>query len=274
MNHLTDQHLTDQELIEYSYGEGDRAAIEKHFEACAECEKAYGALQLDLAEMRFSQPPARDASYGDRVWESLEGWLPAYPVRKRSWLGGGLWRNLSLAAACAGLVACAFFGGRMWERWQTKIAAGNHPAQAQPHAHAPQRVVVVVLSDHLDRSERLLVELKHVDADSIEMVSPLRDEARSLLAANRICRKNVKQDDDPALAPALDHLDRLLAEMANEPSGLNSATITRLQDEMNKDGLLFEVRVLRSRIPHARGSGTNSAGANGTGANSSRGGIL
>jgi hypothetical protein len=262
-------HLTDQELIEYGYGEGDRAAIEKHFVACAECEKAYGAVQLDLAEMKFAQPPARDASYGERVWESLEGWLPAYPARKRSWLGGGLWRNLSLAVACAVLLACAFLGGRMWERWQTKIAAGNHPAQAQPNAHAPQRVVVVVLSDHLDRSERLLVELKHVDADSTEMVSPLRDEARSLLAANRICRKNVKQDDDPALAPALDHLDRLLAEMANEPGGLNSATITKLQDEMNKDGLLFEVRVLRSRIPHAQG-----AGANGTRTNSSEGGTV
>jgi hypothetical protein len=28
---------------------------------------------------------------------------------------------------------------------------------------------------------------------------------------------------------------------------LNSQTISRLQDEMNADGLLFEVRVLRSR---------------------------
>jgi hypothetical protein len=117
----------------------------------------------------------------------------------------------------------------------------------------------VVLSDHLDRSERLLVELKHVDADSTEMVSPLRDEARSLLDANRICRQNAKQDDDPALTGALDHLDRLLAELANEPGGLNKATITRLQDEMNKDGLLFEVRVLRSRIPHAQGAGVESS---------------
>jgi hypothetical protein len=250
-------HLTDQELIEYGYGEGERAAVEKHFETCGECEKAYGALQLDLAQMKFRDPPARDASYGDRVWESLEGWLPAYTARKRSWLGGGLWRGLSYAAACAVLLACAFVGGRMWERREAKIAAEHHPTTAQPNAHAPQRVVVVVLSDHLDRSERLLVELKH--ADNPEMVSPLRDEARSLLAANRICRKNVKQDDDPALATALDHLDRLLGEMANEPGGLNSATVTRLQDEMNKDGLLFEVRVLRSRIPHAQGPGANSA---------------
>jgi hypothetical protein len=109
----------------------------------------------------------------------------------------------------------------------------------------PQRVVVVVLSDHLDRSERLLVELKHAEGGGVAF--PLRDEARSLLPANRICRKNAKQDDDRALSTALDRLDHLLVELANQPDGLNSQTISRLQDEMNVDGLLFEVRVLRSR---------------------------
>jgi hypothetical protein len=40
---------------------------------------------------------------------------------------------------------------------------------------------------------------------------------------------------------------------------LNSAAIARLQEQMNADGLLFEVRVLRSRIPEERGAGTNRA---------------
>ena len=110
-----------------------------------------------------------------------------------------------------------------------------------------ERVVVVVLSDHLDRTERLLMELKHADAGSAGMISPLQDEAQSLLAANRICRQNAKHDDDPALATALDRLDHLLVQLANQPGGLNSTTISKLQDEMNADGLLFEVRVLRSR---------------------------
>jgi hypothetical protein len=264
MKHLT-EHLTQAELIDYGYGEGDRSAIEGHLFACPECEKAYGALQLELAEMKFAEPPARDAEYGQRVWERLEGRLPIYAGQKRSWLGitgkAGWWRGLSYAAACGLLVVCGFAGGRLWDRWQTQIAANNHPAPPPANtAHTPARVVVVVLSDHLDRSERLLVELKHVDADSTEMVSPLRDEAKSLLTANRICEKEVKQDDDPALTGALDHLDRLLAEMANEPGGLNKATIARLQDEMNKDGLLFEVRVLRSRISQGRGN-THGQGA-------------
>jgi hypothetical protein len=67
------------------------------------------------------------------------------------------------------------------------------------------------------------------------------------LAANRLCKKKVAAAEDPALNTALDHLDRLLAEAANSPGRLNGATLARLQEEMNGDGLLFEIRVLRSR---------------------------
>jgi hypothetical protein len=153
-------------------------------------------------------------------------------------------------AACVLLIVGAFFAGRLWEHRQPGTTAGTNAPQIPEHAAPPQqRIVVVVLSDHLDRSERLLVELKHADAGSEEMVSPLRDEARSLLVANRICRQNAAKIDDPELAAALDRLDRLLDELANQSGGVNSATIARLQEEMNADGLLFQVRVLRSRIP-------------------------
>jgi hypothetical protein len=246
------RHLSEEELIEQAYGEGDKATIKWHLDECAECSMAYTALQSDLAEMKFAEPPDRGAFYGEQVWASLSGSLRAYEARRRNWLRGGLWRGLSYAAACALLGACAFVGGRLWERRQAPSVAEIKPQQKQQQVvHVPQRerVVVVVLSDHLDRSERLLVELKHADAESPEMVSPLRDEAQSLLAANHICRQNASKDDDPSLAAALDRLDHLLKELASQPGGLNMATLTRLQNETNADGLLFEVRVLRSRLP-------------------------
>jgi hypothetical protein len=119
--------------------------------------------------------------------------------------------------------------------------------QSQPAARPAERVVVVVLSDHLDSSERLLVELKHTDAGNAEMRTPLRDEARRLLAANQLCRREAKKADDPALEAALDRLNQIFNELANQPDGLNAAAITRLQDQLNSGSLLFEVRVLRSR---------------------------
>ena len=219
--------------------------MQQHLMACAECAKAYSALGSDLADMKFADAPARDAAYGHRVWESLAGSLPAYESRK-SWFRGGLWPALSYAAAGIAVVVCAFLGGRLWEHRHAQTVAQSHVQQhEQTVAEPTQRVVVVVLSDHLDRSERLLVELKHADGGNV--ASPLRDEARSLLPANRICRQNAKRDDDRALSTALDRLDHLLVELANQPEGLNSQTISRLQDEVNADGLLFEVRVLRSR---------------------------
>jgi hypothetical protein len=105
--------------------------------------------------------------------------------------------------------------------------------------------VLLVLGDHLDRSECLLVELRHAGPSS---EVPLQAEARDLLSANRLYRDSVTQQADPALASALDHLERVLIEVSNEPAGLSQAKLDGLQKEMNTDGLLFEVRVLRSRV--------------------------
>jgi hypothetical protein len=254
------KHISDEELVAQVYGEGDTAAVQRHLDDCAECSHAYNALKSDLAEMKFAEPPARDALDGKKMWQSISGSLPVYERRRGNWLRAREWRGWSYVAASALLVACAFFGGRIWERKQPQSTASVSSPKTQPPTapvQQPERVVVVILSDHLDRTERLLVELKHADGENSDMVSPLSDEARSLLAANRICRENA-QKDDKALTSALDRLDHLLAELANQPGGLDSATVSRLQNEMNRDGLLFEIRVLRARSP------AQAAAANGT----------
>jgi hypothetical protein len=241
-------HLSQEELIElYLSDDGPDAA--RHLDACAECTGEYEALQADLAELKALEPPARPENYGEQVWNSISGKLPAYVDRQRPWsrkiwFRQPSWIGLTAAATCALLVAAAFYAGRLWEHRTPPPAVVSRPAPP-----AQQRVVVVVLSDHLDRSERLLVQLKHANADDAQLATPLRDEARSLLAANRKCRQEAEANGDPALTNALDHLNQLLSDLANQPGGLNADAIARLQAQMNQDGLLFEVRVLRSRIP-------------------------
>jgi hypothetical protein len=257
------KHLTEEELIGQAYGEGVDGAAE-HLAACGECAAAYTDLKNDISDLHRldlhqMEPPSRDASYGRQVWEAIADSLPAYSPRPRRWMGMSLIQGLSYAALCALLLATAFYAGRKWENWRRPRITAQINKPAQPK----QPIVVVVLSDHLDRSERLLVELKHVDANNADMMPPLRDEARSLLAANRICRRNAQTTGDPALEGALDHLDHLLGELANHPGGLNAAAITRLKDEMNDDGLLFEVRVLRSRVPD-RNTGIRNHSSGGT----------
>ncbi len=250
MGHL--EHLSEEELVGQAYGEGTVDA-RQHLESCGECARAFGGLRRDLADVEIVEPPLRDPLYGEEVWAKLSGSLPLYGSRRQSGWGFGLWKGLSYAAVCVLLVAGAFYAGRVVERVKKPPVAANNSGKSAPQPKQP--IVVVVLSDHLDQSERLLVELKHADPGSAEMVSPLRDEARKLLAANRVCRKDAAQVDDPALNTALDRLDHVLNELANQPGGLDTASITRLQDEMNTDGLLFEVRVLRSRIPDRQAAG-------------------
>ncbi|MGO9937820.1 MAG: hypothetical protein ACLPH3_09115 [Terracidiphilus sp.] len=252
-------HLSQEELIDLYYSEdGPEAA--RHLDECKECSRVYEALEADLADIKAVDPPARPETYGEHVWHSISGQLPAYPGHRRPWFGRiwfgriwsgqiwfrqPLWIGLTAAGACALLVAAAFYAGRLWEHRNPPPTVVSHPVPP-----VQQRVVVVVLSDHLDRSERLLVQLKHANADDKELATPLSDEARSLLAANRKCRQEAEANGDPTLTDALDHLNQLLNELANQPGGLNADAIARLQAEMNQDGLLFEVRVLRSRIPN------------------------
>jgi hypothetical protein len=152
-----------------------------------------------------------------------------------------------LAGACLLALAAAFLGGSLWQTWRT------HPSEAANPAQAKERVVVFILDDHLDRSERLLVELSHAGgekggpADSFQADS-LQAEARQLLPDNRLYRQALSGGSDPMMAAALDHLERVLLEVANSPDKLDSADIARIEREMNTDSLLFQVRVLRARI--------------------------
>jgi hypothetical protein len=239
------KHFNEEELIEHYYGESDSAAeIKQHVRECAICGAAYLALSRDLSEIVTITTPARDANYGEQVWQSIRNSAAPYHAPKKqrfAWLRLHPFGGFATAVACLLIVAAAFFAGRKWENRNPQGPAVANNVSGSDAGR--ERVVLVVLGDHLDRSERLLVELKHAEP-STEV--PMQAEARELLSANRLYRESVK--GDPALTAALDHLERVLIEVSNEPAGLTQARLDELQKEMNTDGLLFEVRVVRSRV--------------------------
>jgi hypothetical protein len=240
------KHLNEEELIDFYYGESESPArISEHLRDCADCAKDYSELTNDLSSIASPATPGRSADYGAEIWGSIRASVPAYegPKKKRSWFAFPSWQSgLAAVAACLLVLAAAFFAGRQWEH---RNAPTDLAANRADNGQGKERVVLVVLGDHLDRSERLLVELKHAEPST---EGPLQTEARDLLSTNRLYRESVKQAQDPALASALDHLERVLIEVSNEPAGLSQAKLDELQKEMNTDGLLFEVRVLRSRV--------------------------
>ena len=183
----------------------------------------------------------REASdYGAQVWQSIQGALQPYQAKqKRNFFQ---WPQLAYAAACLLFLAGAFLAGRVWEHAHTKPLLASTPQQTK------ERVVLFVLNNHLDRSERLLVQLNHAGAEGERVDLPLRGEAQQLLTDNRLYRQSVAQSNDPLLTAALDHLERVLLEVANSPDELSAADIARIEQEMNTQGLLFQIRVLRTKV--------------------------
>jgi hypothetical protein len=244
------KHLGEDELIELYYGECTSAA-NAHLQACRNCSERYAEFKQSLDAIQPEAVPQRNAEYGDRVWESLRSQLIPYQKKAAGWRAWVQWRPTALTLSCAMLLALAFFGGRYWERIATKKA--NAPGNPQ----ATQRVVLVVLTEHLDRTERLLVQLEHADSPDRGQNAQLQSEARELLASNRLYRVTASDAGDPALAGALDRLEGVLAEVANDPN-LNAADLERVRKDMNTKGILFEIRVLLARSPD-KGSGPKSA---------------
>jgi len=233
MNHLTEEQL----VAHYFADDANRVVAETHLRICSRCEQAYEEISNALA-VRAPEPPAREPAYGKRLWQSIQAPLRPYPATKRRYFS---WPRLVLASACLLGFAATFFFGALWQRSRT------HSSQATTSPQAKERMVLLILDDHLDRSERLLVELNHAGAEPEDAEVALQAEARQLLPDNRLYRQAVSTSGDPTMSAALDHLERVLLEVANSPDKLNGADLKRIEQEMNTDSLLFEIRVLRAR---------------------------
>jgi hypothetical protein len=255
MNHLTEEELIARFYRESSpYGESSLGNLDAHLPSCHECSARYAELKHDLESVRLAPIPLRTADYGDQVWQALRPSLTPYEPQQKAWRNWITWKFAVSAAAFALLAVAAFIGGRIWERHNNKVT------QIAANTQTKQRVVLVVLTDHLDRTERLLVALQHTDAADTEENSQLQSEARELLASNRLYRASAGDAGDPALAAALDRLERVLAEVANNPT-LTSADLNRVRNEMNTGGILFEIRVLLSRSPDQTSQPSHANGA-------------
>jgi len=236
------KHLSEDEQMEMYYDEGSEAA-KAHLKACRQCAAEYAKFKRSVDAIKAEEIPQRGPDYGDFVWQALRPQLIPYEKKTAGWQGLSWWKTATAAAACLALMTAAFIGGRFWEH---RTSTGSDlAANVQPQ----QRVVVVVLTDHLDRTERLLVQLNHADSGDKVENAQLQTEARELLASNRLYRVSANKEGDPALAGALDRLERVLAEVANDPH-LTAADLERVRKDMNTSGILFEVRVLLARKPN------------------------
>ena len=188
--------------------------------------------------------PARGEEYGGQVWRRIEGRLPS---RRRWWKLEGSWRWAGAAAAFASLVVVAFMAGRMFPRVSPKAppvqtAANNVDKQAS------QRVLLVAVADLLERSQMVLIELSNATPTEKLDISAEQERASDLVSENRLYRQTALRSGDTAMAGVLDDLERVLVDIAHEPSKMAPAELESLQHRMESAGILFKVRVLGTTV--------------------------
>ena len=233
-------HLTDDELVLHYYGEMSDAAEARacaHLEACGACRDNLARLQRVMAAIDAAPVPEPDAFFEGRTWARLEPGLARDRGRRRL-----PWTAIAWGAAAALVVIAAFVAGRFFP------TATNPPAQTAVNGgdQVQERVLLVDLGDHLDRTETALVEF--VTGTDGQDVAPGRTRAEDLVAANRLYRRTAETTGDQGVADVLDELERVLIEIAGTSPEASTGDLDAVRQRIDTRGLLFKVRVMREQL--------------------------
>ena len=229
---MNETHLNQEDLILHHYGEGsDVAAAEDHLGGCPACAAALGELRRVLALVPADTAPDRDVDYGGRVFEEVKGRFGApHPWRKRL-----LPQPFAAYGALAASLLLAFGLGRRF------------PADA-PAPMVRERVLLVAVGQHLERSRMVLVELTNAHGLGPAPIKSEQQWAASLMAENRLYRQAAVRSGDTSVVGVLEELERVFAEVANGPDVLSARQLSDLRARIEARGLLFKVKVVEGQV--------------------------
>ena len=234
-------HLKEEQIVLHYYGDAEDATeVERHLAACSDCRAEFSRVQSTLKQIEPIEVPEPPASFEGKTWLNLRDRLPEKGSFLKRLLGAQ--QKWALAGAMVLLLAAAFLAGRFWPR------PGPQVAQQPSSQVNPQRVVLVAVGDHLERSQMLLVEIMNADTKGPINFSSEQAEARELLDSNHLYRVSSQQAGDPQVARLLDQLGRVLAEIANGPSEVTPGDLEQVRHTIQSEGLLFKVRVVGSEV--------------------------
>jgi hypothetical protein len=217
-------HLNEEQLVDAYYGQMAENES-RHLAECEECRALFEQQREVLDGVRDYPVPERGPGYGGEVWKRILPQLPR-PRQKqqRAW-----WL---LAPAFAALLVMAFMIGR----WTKEKPAATEMASIPEKAR--ERVLLLSMSEHLERSQIVLAQLENAGDLTEE-----RERARELVGANRLLRQTAERLGDRKDAAVLEDLEHVLLEVANAPDAPTNADAAHVQQRIAQNELLFKVRV-------------------------------
>jgi hypothetical protein len=238
------RHYTEDELILYHYGEARRRdQIDEHLQVCAGCADVHRRIVEALAIVGDANVPERDDFYGLEVWQRIRHRLP---VQDPPWWMA--WYRPALAGAIASLIVAAFVAGRFWSAAPPEqLAAAPTPVVPAAAADDDARVRLAAIADHLEQSERILLDLVNASGERVD-VSPQQAWAANLIDANRLYRHAAERAGDDGVAGVLDEIERNLLEIVHGPSSLSTAELEAVRVRIDAAALLFKVRILSGEL--------------------------
>lgn len=228
-------HLTDDDLVLLHYGELQDAAASAHLAACGACREHAEALRRVLEAVSRAELPERGEHYGREVWIRLRPRL-----RQRARVLPFL-RRLGPAGAIAASLLLAFALGRLSQRGEERAAQAIPP-------QARQRILLVAVAEHLERSQMVLIELQNAAGNGTVDISSERRWAEDLVPANRLYRQAALRAGERGMASVLEELERVLVELAASPDDVPSPELQALRERIEAQGILFKVRVVGSQV--------------------------
>jgi hypothetical protein len=240
-------HLTQEDIVAAYYGE---PAAEEHLHTCPECQAELARLATVLDRVTAPEVPDPGDDYEGRVWSRLQ-WRMR--VEKKQQKHG--WMKWAAVAAVAML---AFIGGLLWKREAAPVSQvaqttsttkqpDNPTTPASTSQQQRDRVLLVVVNDHFDRSERILVELTNLTPknDTVD-IDAERAVAEELLTSNRLYRRTALDRGEESVATLLDELEPVLLQIAHAPDDMSADELRRIQKRVEAKGLVFKLRVVRN----------------------------
>lgn len=255
------RHISDEDLLLDYYGEAtpeQHAEMRAHVETCAECQALDRELRAVLALVDSEPVPDAPPGFEREMWARLEPLVSGSrtngvrlppsrsfggPRKADTTRADTAWSfelpRWALAASVAALAVGSFALGRVWDTPATSTRVSTTDGH-----ELSERMLRSEVEEHLERSQRVFVELVNADDSAPVLLASDRERAADLVAAGRLYRRSAEEMGDADTRDLLEDVERVLVEIANGPEVESSNDLSEVRARITDQDLIFRLRVM------------------------------